>query len=163
MIPRRHRTGSPRGVRGSNMIEFLLVGIPLIFIILAIVQMSLGMWTYNVLANTVDQVARYATVRGGGTVGSVAQQLVADGPGLSPAKLNVTLASSNAAAIACNPVTACIGSGTLWPTGAAFADTVTISGTYPFATPFAMFWPSVGPMKLAGNIVLGASSTQLVQ
>jgi Flp pilus assembly protein TadG len=144
------------------MIEFMLVGIPLLFTILAIVQMSIGMWTYNLLASTVDQAARYATVKGG-TVGSVAQQIVTDGPGLLPGKLNVTLASSNAASVSCNPLTACIGSATAWPTGTAFVDTVTISGTYPFATPFAIFWPSAGPMKLAGNIVLGTSSTQLVQ
>ena len=162
MIPRRDPTGSPRRRRGANLIEFTLVGIPLVFLILAIVQMSLGMWTYNTLASAVDRAARYATVRGG-TVGAVAQQIVNAGPGLLPGKLNVTLASSNAASVPCVPVTACLGSGTLWPTGAAFTDTITISGTYPFVTPFAIFWPSVGPMKLAGNIVLGASSTQLVQ
>jgi Flp pilus assembly protein TadG len=145
------------------MIEFMLVGLPLLFTILAIVQMSVGMWTYNALASTVDQAARYATVKGGGTVGNVAQTIVNDGPGLVPGKLNVTLASSNAASVPCNPVSSCVGSAVLWPTGAAFADTVTISGTYPFTTPLAIFWPSAGPMKLAGSIVLGASSTQLVQ
>ena len=163
MMPPRVRTRSPRGARGANMVEFMLVGIPLLFLIIAVIQMSLGMWTYNVLANAVDQTARYATVTSGSTVGGVAQRIETVGVGLLPGKLNVTLASSNAAAVPCSPVSGCIGNSNPWPTGAAFTDTVTISGTYPFATPFAIFWPSAGPMKLAGNIVLGASSTQLVQ
>jgi Flp pilus assembly protein TadG len=161
------------------MIEFLLVGIPLLFLILAIVQMSLGMWTYNMLANTVDEAARYASIKSGtlanptcraltpGTVGYVTCQIQTIGPGLIPSKLTIVLADSTGTSVHCSPVTAanCLNSISPYPATAAvaFVDTVMVTGTYPFATPIAIFWPTAGPMQLAGNITVGASSTQLIQ
>ena len=47
--------------------------------------------------------------------------------------------------------------------GTALADTVTIAGTYPFATPLAVFWPAEGVLHLAGTVTLGATTTQLIQ
>jgi Flp pilus assembly protein TadG len=153
------------------MIEFLLVGIPVLFAILAIVQVSLGMFTYNTLASAVDVGTRYASIHTG-TVGTVAQQIVNNSPGLVPTKLTLTFSGTTGGTsttagtlttVATCTASACLANAAAFPPGSAFYDTLTVSGTYPFATPFAMFWPTVGPMKLAGTVNLGAATTQLVQ
>lgn len=171
MTRQRVRAPRRRGVRGSQMIEFLLVGIPVLFVLLAIVQVSLGMFTYNTLASAVDVGARYASIHTG-TVGTVTQQIVNNAPGLIPANLTLTFKGTTGGTsttagtlttVAACAASACLGSAVAFPPGNAFYDTLTVSGNYPFATPFAMFWPTVGPMKLAGTVNLGATTTQLVQ
>lgn len=170
MTPRRGSTASHRGVRGSNMIEFVLVGIPMLFVILAIAQVSLGMFTYHTLANAIEVGARSASVQAG-TVGGpsgVAQTIIDNAPGLIPTRLTLTFSGTvggTATAVATCVAATCVSSysSTAFPPGSAFTDTLTVLGTYPFATPFAMFWPSVGPMKLAGAITLGATTTQMIQ
>jgi Flp pilus assembly protein TadG len=153
------------------MIEFLLVGIPVLFALLAIAQVSIGMFTYNTLASGVDVGTRYASIHSS-TVGTVAQQIVNNSPGLNPAKLALTFSGTTGgtsttagtlSTVATCTASACLASATAFPAGNAFYDTLTVSGIYPFATPFAMFWPTVGPMKLAGTVNLGATTTQLVQ
>ena len=167
MMPRRVSARRRRGVRGSQMLEFALIGIPFIFLILAIVQMSIGMFTYNTLASAVDLGARYASVRPKGSVGSVAKQIVGNSPGLLPGNLSLVM-SGTVNGVSANVAT-CLASscvsqmGTVFPTGTALADTVTISGTYPFATPLAVFWPAEGVLHLAGTVTLGATTTQLIQ
>jgi len=170
MTPRRDRTGKRRAARGSNLIEFTLVGIPLVFMILTIFQISLGMFTYHTLANAIDVGARLASVQPGNVGGpnGIAQTIINNAPGLLPGKLTLTFSGTvggTATPVATCVATTCVSSysSTAFPPGSAFTDTLTVLGTYPFATPFAMFWPTVGPMKLAGNITLGATTTQLVQ
>jgi Flp pilus assembly protein TadG len=50
--------------RGSAMLEFVLTGVPLIFVWLSIVQMSLGMWQYHTLQYAVKAAGAYASVHG---------------------------------------------------------------------------------------------------
>jgi Flp pilus assembly protein TadG len=52
---------------GSAMVEFTLTGIPLIFIWISIVQMSLGMWNYHTLQYAIKQAGAYVAVHGSGT------------------------------------------------------------------------------------------------
>ena len=50
--------------RGNSMIEFTLVGIPLMFVLISIVELSRGMWIYHTLAHAVKEGTRYTAVRG---------------------------------------------------------------------------------------------------
>lgn len=189
MMPRRIPTRSRRGVRGSQMIEFALMGIPFVFLIIAIVQMSIGMFTYNTLASAVDLGTRYASAHPTGTVDAVAQQIINNSPGLLSNKLNLvmkgttggaagnpgalaTVASGFASTLCPTPNNTggplCGGAGadgTAYPaaTAVAFSDTVTITATYKFLTPLALFWPGQRTMLATGTVTLGATTTQLIE
>lgn len=80
---------------GNAIIEFTLVGIPLIFILLATFEMARGMWLYATVAHAVRQGARYAAVHGKDcstppnqcaiTIGDIALVIRDAGVGLDPA------------------------------------------------------------------------------
>lgn len=53
-----------RARRGAITIEMTLVGIPLIFILISIFEMSRGMWMYNTAATAVREGVRFAAVHG---------------------------------------------------------------------------------------------------
>src|SRR5215471_18790761 len=59
MTGRRNRQ---RG--GSSLIEFTLVGIPIIFVLISTFEMSRGMWLYHTLAYAAREGTRYAIVHG---------------------------------------------------------------------------------------------------
>ena len=52
------------GQRGATTIEMTLVGIPLIFILISIFEISRGMWMYNTAATAVREGLRFASVHG---------------------------------------------------------------------------------------------------
>jgi Flp pilus assembly protein TadG len=57
--------------RGSTLLEFVLVGIPLVFLLISTVEISRGMWHYHTLAHAVRRATRFAMVKGQGcTVGA---------------------------------------------------------------------------------------------
>lgn len=49
---------------GSAMVEFTLTGVPLIFIWIGVVQMSLGMWNYHTLQYAIKQAGTYVSMHG---------------------------------------------------------------------------------------------------
>jgi len=49
---------------GQAIVEFTLVGIPLIFVLISIFEISRGMWMYHTLAYSVKAGVRYASVHG---------------------------------------------------------------------------------------------------
>lgn len=50
--------------RGATTIEMTLVGIPLIFILISVFEMSRGMWTYHTLAYAAKNGVRFSIVHG---------------------------------------------------------------------------------------------------
>ena len=52
------------GERGASTIEMTLVGIPLMFVLISIFEISRGMWTYHTMATAVREATRYAMVHG---------------------------------------------------------------------------------------------------
>lgn len=50
--------------RGQALIEFTFVGIPMIFLLVSIFEISRGMWIYHTLAYSVKVGVRYASVHG---------------------------------------------------------------------------------------------------
>ena len=56
--------------RGQTLVEFTFVGIPLIFTLISIFEVSRGMWIYHTLAYAAKVGVRYASVHGINCVGS---------------------------------------------------------------------------------------------
>src|SRR6266705_3011910 len=85
--------------RGSSILEFVLVGIPIIFVLISLFEISRGMWTYHTMAYAVREGVRYATVHGKGcaspntcqvTIGNITSQIKAAGIGLDPGAVTLT-------------------------------------------------------------------------
>jgi len=162
--------GRRRSERGSAIVEFTLSTVPILFVTVSLIQMSLGMWNYHTIAETVKAVTRTTSVRGAGcaslacamNVGQITQLIATKGIGLTTSSLNVTLTDNNGA-ISCNPVTTCYTSTTVWPRSGANSlnQLVSISATYSFSSAIAMFVPSKGSTRF-GTVTLGAISQQVI-
>lgn len=155
-----------RSERGSSMVEFALVGIPVTFLMITIMQMGLAMWSYHTLAYAVREGVRYASTKGPGcdiggntcaiTVGDVAQQVASAGIGLQANQLNLTLTSS-AGSVTCNPLSNCSSNTTRWPPSSVAAQSnISIAGSYPIHVVFLPF--TSGPLINSGRV--SASSQQ---
>ncbi len=151
------------------MLEFTLIGVPLICTLFSLFWMALGMWQYHTIAEAVNATARTASVHGKGcfgktcatTVGSVATQIASSALGIPASQLNVTLHSNDTGDISCNPISTCYSSSTAFPStnGNTTATMVTISATYQFS-PAISFWTPWGGGVTFNPIVLGANSSQ---
>jgi Flp pilus assembly protein TadG len=163
-----------RRQRGSAMIEFTLVGIPMIFILISVFEISRGMWNYHTLAYAVKEGTRYAIVHGsdcssdpqnscGVTLGQVAQKIQDAGIGLDPSPLRLTFTSSGNA-VTCT-LNACLGNATVWPQAPLNTpgSTVAISASLPFQSALAMFWPGAGSGTNFPTFNLTAGSSDIIQ
>ena len=162
--------------RGNSLIEFTLVGIPLIFVLISIFEIARGMWIYHTLAYAVTEGTRYATVHGANcsangntcwkTVGDVSAQIQYVGVGLLPDQLMLTFKDAAGALPACR-LQACLANTTVWPRSGGSANLpgmdITISATYPFTSAIAMFWPGAGQGVVFPTFTLPASSTERIQ
>ena len=158
--------------RGSSLIEFIFLGIPVIFITMSIIEVSLAMWQFHSLSYTVDTATRYAVLHGRGctqngntcwiTVGNVATVLTSQAPALDSSKLNVTL-YTHASTTTCNPISTCLSNATQFPntTDNGLNLDIKIVASYPVYNPIPMFWP--GTAGTPGNVfTLYATSRQRI-
>jgi Flp pilus assembly protein TadG len=169
-----------RQTAGNSIIEFTLVGIPLIFVLISTFQMATGMWLYHTLAFAAKQGARYSIVHGANcsrngnsycvTVSNVATVIGNAAVGLDPSKMTVTLTPSQGSAITDtlkNLMTSSTYTSTNWPPSASGANAVgqpvTIYVQYPFNSGISMFWPGTKPIDSLGRITMPASSTDVIQ
>jgi len=167
--------------RGNALIEFTLVGIPLIFILISIFEISRGMWIYDTLAYATKDAARYASVRGQQwahacsgvadcppTIATLAGRLKNAGVGLLPDKLTVTF-TSNTRTVSCT-LDQCLGNTSCFPSdscgtnldGGTQGLPVTITARYPFQSAIAMFWPGAGGSVIFGTISLPATAREKI-
>ena len=164
---------SRRKRRGSAMVEFVLAGIPVIFILISIFELSRGMWTYHTMAYAVREGVRYAAVHGKGcatpntcqvTIGQITSVIKAAGTGLPPSTTVVTFTPASGSASSAT-MTSQLTSTTLWPPPAANApgQNIKIKVTYPFRTFLAVFWTGAGGVNYSGVFNLGASSSAPIQ
>jgi Flp pilus assembly protein TadG len=161
------------------MLEFVLLGVPSLFLTLSVFEASLTMWEYHTLAEAAATGARYAVTHGSdcaspnscaATAAQVATVIKTAVVGLDPAKVNVTLTPQTGSAIGPYTVSNCSAgnaqatgcTGNFPPTGAAGAppNTITVNLTYTAANPFAMFWPGAGKGMMEKAVTIGAISTQ---
>jgi Flp pilus assembly protein TadG len=163
--------------RGNSLLEFTLVGIPLIFIIIATFEMSRGMWGYQTLAFAVKSGVRYAIVHGQDcaqapntctvTISQIASKISNAGVGLPSSQVTLTFTDANNTVTTCS-LSNCIANYNLsaWPPPSANApgQDVRISGTYSFRTAMVMFWPGSGqPIGSPAIYNLSADSREAVQ
>jgi Flp pilus assembly protein TadG len=166
------RSGQKR--KGSAMLEFVLVGIPVIFVLISLFEISRGMWTYHTMAYAVREGVRYATVHGKGcasphtcqvTIGQITSVIRAAGVGLPASTTTVTLTPASGSASSDTMVHQ-LASTTVWPPSGANApgQAVTIRVSYPFQSILAILWAGAGaPLNDSGVFNLGASSSEPIQ
>lgn len=158
--------------RGSAVLEFTLLGIPVVFLVTSVVSCSIDMWQFYTLSYAVEATARYVVVHGGScsqngnsctiTRGAVATFFEGQAPALDTAKVNITI-TDGSGSTNCNPVTSCTNSVVQFPAAAnnSVGSDVTIKATYPLTNPIAMFWPGTSGMRGA-NFTVGATTTQRI-
>lgn len=144
------------------MIEFVLAGIASFVLMLTTFNLAYAMWNYHTLAYAVHETNRYIASHGrdcelGGntctiTVANVVSKLQANGIGLTPANLTVTLTpnSGSSNAVSCSPVTNCSSNATQWPPTSNLDNMATqppnpptyttVKATYTFKTPLIALW-----------------------
>ena len=165
---------------GNSLLEFTLVGIPLMFVLISIFEMSRGMWIYHSLAHAVKEGTRYTAVRGqnyvrltGTTVTyrQVCNDIVASAPGLIANQLSLTFTSFSGSN---GPYTADSCPATAWPpvgvdgNGNDLIDNqpgepVSISATYPFQSAISMFWPGKTKGIQIPTINFPSAATEVMQ
>ncbi len=162
--------------RGSSLVEFTLVGIPALFLLISIFEISRGMWAYHTLAIAVNVGARYASLHGQGcqspgyhcgiAVQDVAGKIAAAAPGISPALLSVTLTSAASGTVNCVPLSTCLNNTTAWPPAVSHENSpgkeIVVTGQYTFRSALAMVVPGARPVNFS-TVNLGASSRQVIQ
>lgn len=167
--------------KGQALIEFTLIGIPILFTIISIFEMSRGMWIYHTLNYSVKRGARLAVVHGINcqntannpnncpvTVGDVAREIQQNGAGLDPNTTTLTftpVASGTPCALQ-----ACLALTEIWPTydssgvtsDNAVGKPIRIRAVTIFRSALGMLFPGVGTVRF-GVYNLGADSTEYVQ
>jgi Flp pilus assembly protein TadG len=166
--------------QGSTLLEFTLVGIPLLFVLISTVEVARGMWTYATLAHAVRQAARFTAVKGQNcatspnscavTIARISQEIQQAGIGLDPASFtNVTFTAYAGRTITHPTLQASLADTTSWPTtpgssdpGAASGADLEISVKYSFRSALSMFWPGAGRSSGAGMFYFPASSRESI-
>jgi hypothetical protein len=168
---------------GQTLVEFTFVGIPVMFTLICIFEISRGMWIYTTLNHSVKEAVRYAIVHGqncgingnscqvalgpavnhcNGTNSTIAEVIQCAGIGLDPTKTQVRFTSTQGTTAWYNlnavPAT------TPWPpaNGNSSGQAITIEMQTPFTTALSMLWPGASPVKFASG-TFGASSSDQIQ
>jgi len=165
-----------RGTRcrtGQSLIEFTFVGIPLMFVLISIFEISRGMWVYHTLAHATKVAARYSIVHGQNcvapatntcavTIGNIAQIFKDAGVGLNEATTTMNFISQGGTTTC--TLSACLGNSTQWPPAGGNAPTqvITIEAVTPFKSAIALFWPGASPVNVAAVDLPARASERVV-
>jgi len=173
--PRRNRSRA-----GATTVEMTLVGIPIIFVMISVFEMSRGMWMYHTTSHAAKVGVRYAIVHGADCANtppffntcSVSMKDIVNNairPAAVGLDLNQTQVTFCTVSCATGTTSTCHLSGTdcptdAWPpTGAnAPGNTLEIDIITPFQSALGMFWPGSKPVSFA-LVNFGAKSSDLIQ
>ena len=152
--------------QGSQILEFTLAAIPLIFLLIGIFGVGIGMWGYHSIAAGVKNAARIASVRGAGCAGQpcattiryYARMMLASGV---PLASTVTFTSAGGSQT-CDPLSNCVDGDAVWPSlpGTTAGSDITISATLPFQALLPMV--TIAGTATIGSGTFGATSQQMV-
>ena len=172
--------------KGNTLIEFTLVGIPILFVLICIFEVSRGMWVYHTLTNAVREGTRFAIVHGQDcatapnvcqvTIADIATRIRNEGVGLLPDQLMVTFAvnvgsdadlgdGNDIERVGPDTLANHLNNTALWPTvptAARGVGDVEIRATYRFRSALALFWPGSAPVSF-GDVLFGSRSRHRVQ
>lgn len=172
----KRRYLSRRNQRGASLLEFTLVGIPLVFVLISIFELSRVMWVYHTLSSAAKEGVRFAQVHGANcvngpsipnnctrTMADIAQQIQLWGTGLDPSTTTLTFSTSVGGSSQSCSLNGC--PATVWPPAGAndIGRLIRIDISMPVPNAIALFWPGAGPGQTFGSFTLGASSTGLIQ
>jgi Flp pilus assembly protein TadG len=168
--------------RGSQTLEFTIIGIPLTFLLFSIANMCFSMLTLHTMQEAVEQGARYAATRGntcssGGNTCTVQIKDIADviaksASGISAGNMKVTFTPpSTGTVVTCTNLSTCTtsctpscnGSRTLtWPDGTNNGppNDITISADCTLNAPMFMFWSGTSAGTKINSTTFHAYSTQ---
>ncbi len=172
--------------RGNTVIEFTLIGIPLIFVLISVFEMCRGMWLYHTLASAVREGTRFAAVHGNDcnlppnscavTIRDVATRVKNSATGFVPSEIENLTFTSGTRTVACATLADCIKPGapgdTYWPAGtpgtpidvgANRRAPVAISASFRFRSAIVMSWPGAGRGRQFAAVVLPGSSRESIQ
>jgi Flp pilus assembly protein TadG len=159
--------------QGSSMLEFILVGIPIIFVLISTFELARGMWNYHTLAYAVKEGTRYASVHGVNcatspntctvTIAQIAQKILDAGIGLPSTQLRLTFTYSGGTTTC--TANNCLTNNTVWPPapGNVVGSDIQIAANLPFQSAISMFWPGAGGGTNFGTFNFPASSRDTVQ
>jgi len=162
---------------GNSMVEFTMVGIPLIFVLISTFELARGMWLYHTVAYAVKTGTRYAVVHGQNcgvgsnscnvSISQIATVIQSAGFGLPTDTFTLTFTPATGGATSCT-LKDCISKQTagIWPPASdnAVGKKLKISGSFPFQSVLIMFWPGAAkPLAPAGTIYLTADSRESIQ
>jgi Flp pilus assembly protein TadG len=163
-----------RRQRGSTALEFVLVGIAMIFMLICLFEISRGLWAYHTLAYAVREGTRYAAMHGKGcssspnscsvTIGNIITYMKNAGGGFDPDNTTLTFTPQSGSATS-DTLTNLASSSTQFPPSSASApgNTVQIASQYKFRTVLAMLWYGSGPINDSRTFYLSASSKEPIQ
>ena len=156
------------------MLEFVLVGIAMMFIFIGIFEITRGMWNYHSLAFGIREGVRYAAMHGKdcaspntcqATIGTITGVIRSAAVGIDPSTVTLTFTPASGSATT-DTMTNLASSTTIFPPSGANSQgqTVKISGKYVFRTILSIFWVGDGrPLNDNGTFYLAASSAEPIQ
>ncbi|HTA42416.1 MAG TPA: hypothetical protein VK789_08215 [Bryobacteraceae bacterium] len=156
---------------GSALIEFSILGIPMMFITISAISVSVDMWQFQSLSYATEVTARYISMHGATcgqngnsctiTIGNAATYFESQAIALNSGSVNVSF-TDGSGATACDPVSSCVSTATQFPSSGhnSVGSNITVSATYTVKNPIAMFWaPNADAVK---DYTLGAQSKQQI-
>src|SRR5690348_16143504 len=156
MLKRNHRR------LGSATLEMTLVGIPMIFVLVSVIEMARGMWIYHTLAYSIREGTRFTIVHGVDcgvspnactkTVADIAAVIRDAAVGLDPGQMKVRMESLtddtgvDGNGLPSTTLTSALSNTAQFPSsgGDSLQAPITFTATYPFQSAIAMFWPGAG-------------------
>jgi Flp pilus assembly protein TadG len=174
--------------RGQSLLEFTFVGIPIIFTLISIFEISRGMWIYHTLANAAKVGVRFSIVHGKDcvpnpptinnncqkTVADVAQVIQDAGVGLDINNTEVRFRTVTEAGVATTVATCNLRGNTngcqnqtaaYFPPDSgvlnAAGSQVEIQMVTPFRSAVAMFWPGSQPVSFAVTDMYASSRDRI--
>lgn len=161
-----------RACGGNALIEFTLLGIPVIFITISIVAVSIDMWEFQSLEYATETTARYISMHGAScaqngntctiTVANIASYFTQQELPLDTSILSVTLTDASGTPVSCSPLNTCTSSSTQFPSAGhnSVGSDVKVVATYVLKDPIAIFWPP--DADGSHDFTVGATSRQRI-
>jgi Flp pilus assembly protein TadG len=158
---------------GATVLEFVLVGIAMIFMLICLFEISRGLWAYHTISYAVREGTRYAAMHGKDcaspnsctvTIGNIVTYMKNAGGGFDPSNTTLTFTPQSGSATS-DTITNLATSTVKFPPSNAYAqgNTVQISSKYKFKTVLAMLWFGGPAINDSGTFYLTSSSTELIQ
>jgi Flp pilus assembly protein TadG len=155
--------------RGNTLIEFSLLGIPIMLTTISIVFVSIAMWQFHCLAYASETTASYASVHGATcakngnscaiTIANMATYFASQAIALPASQVSVNFTDGSGTK-SCNPLSSCSSNQTQFPLPSynSVGTDVTVTATYSLSNPIEAFWPGNGPH----NFSVSATSRQRI-